>query len=60
MIFGFFFEFFLKISVLEVEIGKNGPGIFVSGHSSPLYCIKTMFKNNNLNLFILNLLLGPW
>jgi hypothetical protein len=27
MIFGFFFEFFLKISVLEVEIGKNGPGI---------------------------------
>jgi hypothetical protein len=27
MIFGFFFEFFLKISILEVEIGKNGPGI---------------------------------
>jgi hypothetical protein len=27
LIFGFFFKFKKKISVLEVEIGKNGPGI---------------------------------
>jgi hypothetical protein len=27
LFFGFFCGFFKKISVLEVEIGKNGPGI---------------------------------